>query len=279
MREEEIALLRCPICRGALAREGGSLVCAKRHCYDLSRQGDVNLEPGKHAAFYTKELFASRAWVFESGLYDPVVRAIGEAAAPFLPGDRPGVLVDAGCGEGFYTGRVLADRALWRVGFDLSKDAVRMAARRVKNAAFVVGDLARIPLADGCCDVLLDVFSPANYAEFARVLRPGGALIKLAPRGGYLRELRETAGAQLRRTEHDGGQVEAYLHARTRVLQERTIAYTLPVSPETVWHLARMTPMLAGVDLARVDLSGIREITIDETMYVCALDAPGTANE
>lgn len=274
MREEIIALLRCPICRGALARQGGSLVCEKRHCYDISRQGDVNLAPGKRAAFYTRELFLSRARVFESGVYDPVVRAVGEAAAPFLPDDRPGVLVDAGCGEGFYTRSVLPDRALWRVGFDLSKEAVRMAAKGDKSATFVVGDLSRIPLADGCCDVLLDVFTPANYAEFARVLRPGGALVKLAPRGGYLRELREAARDQLRRADYDGGQVEAYLQGRARVLGERAICYTTPVSPETVWHLARMTPMLAGVDLTRVDLSGIREITIDETLYVCALDAP-----
>lgn len=278
MREEIIALLRCPVCGGALLRKGGSLVCAKGHCYDISRQGDVNLAPGKHASFYTKELFLSRAKVFESGLYDSVVRAIGEAAEPFLPEGRPGVLADAGCGEGFYTRRVLGGRELLRVGFDLSKEAVRLAAKGEKSASFVVGDLARIPLADGCCDVLLDVFTPANYAEFARVLRPGGVLIKLAPRGGYLRELREAAKGLLRRAAYDGGQVEAYLRQHTRVLSERTITYSAPVSPEVAWHLARMTPMLAGVDRARLDLSGIREITIDETMYVCAPHAQDGEN-
>ena len=266
MTQEAESLLRCPLCRGALTRRGGSLVCGQGHCYDISRYGDVHLAPGKREPFYTKALFESRARVFDSGVYDPVIAALDEVLGALLPREGTPVLVDAGCGEGFYTRRVLAGRAMTRIGFDLSKEAVRLAARGGKDAAFFVGDLANIPLRDGCADVLLDVFTPANYAEFRRVLRPGGLLVKLAPREGYLRELRESAGARLRRERYDGAPVEDYARQHMDVLASRTITYTRPVDAALAAHLARMTPMLAGIDPLTLDLSQVTQITIDETL-------------
>lgn len=266
MTQEAESLLRCPLCHGPLARRANSLVCGQGHCYDLSRFGDVHLAPGKREAFYTKALFESRARIFESGMYDPVIGAIDEVLGALLSGEKTPVLVDAGCGEGFYTRRVLAARAMTRIGFDLSKEAVRLAARSAREASFFVGDLANIPLRDGCADVLLDVFTPANYAEFGRVLRPDGLLVKLMPREGYLRELREAAGARLRRERYDGTPVEDYAKEHMEVLASRTITYTRPVDAALAAHLARMTPMLAGVDTETLDLSQVTQITIDETL-------------
>ena len=268
MQENVIALLRCPRCGGAITRRGGSLLCPRGHCYDISRYGDVNFAPEKRESFYTKALFESRARVFAAGVFDSVIAAIDEELAARLPGERPAVLVDAGCGEGFYTRRVLAGTPITRIGFDLCKEAVRLAARGGKEASFFVGDLARIPLADGCADVLLDVFTPANYAQFARVLRPGGVIVKLAPRAGYLAELREAARGLLRRGEHDGAPVERYAQERMTLLCKRDITYTLPVDAALAADLARMTPMLAGIDTDRLDLSAVTRITVDETLMV-----------
>ena len=266
MTEETIALLRCPLCRGALTRSGGSLVCGKRHCFDVARQGHVNLVPAQRESFYRRELFESRAAVFAAGVFAPVVRAIGETIDRLVQAERP-VLVDAGCGEGYYTKSVCPDRAMTRIGFDLSKEAVKLAARGQSGASFLVADLANIPLGDGCADVLLDVFTPANYAEFTRVLKPGGVLIKLWPRSGYLCQLRGAARGLLRHDTYDDSRVAEYLDAHARMLERRTITYTLPVDAALAEHLARMTPMLADVDLSALDLSGVTEITIDMNLY------------
>ena len=267
MNTEILSLLRCPICHGALTLAGNSLVCEKRHCYDIARQGHVNFVPNQKDSFYTKALFESRAAVFAAGVFEPVIAALENAMAQFVPAENP-VLVDAGCGEGYYAKRVCPDREMTRIGFDLSKEAVRLAARGQKAAFFFAADLKNIPLADHCADVLLDVFTPANYAEFGRVLKEGGVVMKLAPRSGYLKELREAAGDLLRHKEYDGGDVERYAHERMQVLHQQAITYTLDVTPELAYHLARMTPMLAGVDVDSLDLSGVRSITIDETLYV-----------
>lgn len=272
MTESGIALLRCPLCREALSRQGGSLVCEKRHCYDIARQGHVNFVPNQKDGFYKKELFESRAKVFEAGVFAPVVDALTDALTRYAPGERP-VVVDAGCGEGYYIKRVCPGREMERIGFDLSKDAVRMAARGGSPEMFFAADLARIPLADGCADAVLDVFTPANYAEFGRILKPSGVIVKLAPRSGYLVELRAAAAGLLRHSKYDGGKVERYAQEKMEILETRAMTYTLPVDAELARHLARMTPMLAGVDLDKLDLSGVQSITIDETLTVGRIKA------
>ena len=148
-----------------------------------------------------------------------------------------------------------------------------LAAKGDKQATYFVGDLANIPLADGCCDAALDVFTPANYAQFGRILKTDGVLIKLAPRAGYLHELREAAGGKLEA--YDGAQVLDYAHAHVNVLEERKIAYTMPIDGELAVRLAKMTPMLANVDVDSLDLSGMKQITIDETMMIGTMKREG----
>ena len=272
MQNEAVALLRCPICSGSFHQEGKSLICGKGHCYDIARQGHVNFAPNAKQSFYKKELFESRAKVFEAGVFAPVVEAVGKALESCVKDECP-VVVDAGCGEGYYLRSVCPARKMNRIGFDLAKEAVLLAARGDKQATYFVGDLAHIPLADGCCDAVLDVFTPANYAEFGRILKADGVLIKLAPRAGYLHELRAAAGGRLEA--YDGAPVSDYAHAHLNVLEQKTITYTVPVDEALALHLVRMTPMLANVDVDSLDLSGMKQITIDETMIVGTMKREG----
>ncbi|MBQ7786267.1 MAG: methyltransferase domain-containing protein [Clostridia bacterium] len=267
MQEILIPMLRCPICSGKMERRENSLVCGMRHCFDVARQGYVNFVPAQKDMFYKKELFESRAKAFEAGVFAPVVSRISQAIDEHVKKENP-VVLDAGCGEGYYIKSICPQREMIRAGFDLSKDAVRLAAKGPKAASFFAADLKRIPMQDQTCDAVLDIFTPADYAEFGRVLRKEGVLIKLAPRSGYLKELRALAGDMLRRKEYDGSSVESYAHERMEILEQTAITYTVPVTQETAYHLARMTPMLAGIDVEKLDLSLISEITIDETMYV-----------
>jgi len=267
MIERIVPLLRCPLCGGAFEKRDNSLVCAKRHTFDIARQGSVNFVPQQKESFYKKELFESRAKVFEAGVYAPVIDVLTQAIDRHVQKPHP-VLLDAGCGEGYYTKAVCPDREMTRIGFDLSKEAVKLAAKGPKTAFFFAADLKNIPLADKSCDILLDIFTPANYAEFARVLAPEGLVMKLAPRAGYLQELRRAAGYLLRHSEYDGGQVEQYVKEKMNLIGQQAISYTLPVDQATAYHLARMTPMLAGIDVNALDLSSITHITIDETLYI-----------
>ncbi|MFX3737743.1 rRNA (guanine-N1)-methyltransferase, partial [Streptococcus suis] len=65
----------------------------------------------------------------------------------------------------------------------ISKDSILLAARtdRTKSVKGFVGDLTKLPIQDKTIDGILEIFSQANYQEFARVLKAGGAILKLVP--------------------------------------------------------------------------------------------------
>ena len=173
--------LTCPVCGGALHREERSLRCGAGHCYDLARQGYVNLlrtnrsKDKRHGD--DKRMVAARTAFLDAGYYAPLRDAIAAAATEYTSGDA-GVL-DAGCGEGYYTAHVLhtlqAQGASPSVcGVDISRDALICAHRRAPELTLAVASIAHLPVADASCDLVLNVFAPHDAAEFARVLRPQG---------------------------------------------------------------------------------------------------------
>lgn len=119
-------------------------------------------------------------------------------------------IVDAGCGEGSYD-KYLYDalNGPQLAAFDLSKEAVRLAAKLLPEAAFCVGGSFCAPVRDGWADLLLNIFSPMAEAEFVRMLRPGGHLIYAVPTARHLFGLKEVLYEhpyenEVRQTEYDG---------------------------------------------------------------------------
>jgi 2-polyprenyl-6-hydroxyphenyl methylase / 3-demethylubiquinone-9 3-methyltransferase len=105
------------------------------------------------------------------------------ARAALVPqATRPdAVLVDLGCGAGLLAPH-LAGKGYHHVGVDLTRSAVHQA--RAHGVTAVVGDVTRVPLADGCADVvaageILEHVTdlPAAVREACRLLRPGGLLV------------------------------------------------------------------------------------------------------
>ena len=172
----------CPICQEKLPLVASSLKCSNHHSFDLSKFGYVNLAPQiKQSANYDKENFQNRQRILEAGFY----QAILEAVSDLLSNSKNAkTILDIGCGEGFYSRKLQEshpDKTFY--AFDISKDSVQIAAKSEPNWAvnWFVGDLARLPIKDASMDILLDIFSPANYGEFRRVLSKDGILIKVIP--------------------------------------------------------------------------------------------------
>jgi 23S rRNA (guanine745-N1)-methyltransferase len=71
------------------------------------------------------------------------------------------------------------------LGLDISRDAVRQAARRWPMLVFAVADLlTEWPVQDTALDLVISIFAPNNFPEAARVLRPGGWLAVTYPGTG-----------------------------------------------------------------------------------------------
>jgi 23S rRNA (guanine745-N1)-methyltransferase len=243
--------LRCPLCAGRFEQQPGELRCARGHTFDIARQGYVNLLTGRAPARTdTVAMIDARAAFLAAGHYDPIAAGLTAAAGP---GIRPCFVVDAGAGTGFYLAAVLARHESWEgLALDASTPAVRRGARAHVRAGAAVCDVWRgLPLADGCADLILNVFAPRNGAEFGRVLRPDGALLVLTPAPDHLAEL----AGPLRRLDVDpdkGRRLEATLGAWFRLESEHGYRYPLSLSRTDAGHLAAMGPSAWHSDAAEL---------------------------
>lgn len=139
-------------------------------------------------AYYRTACAGHEEWVQsgganQAGIYKGIVRRSGLA-----PGMR---VCDIGAGRGELVALAAEHGAKWAIGVEYSPAAAGLAAqsmaqRRVGDrATVVIADARRLPLPDGCSDLvfMIDVIEhlapaelAATLAEAHRVLRPGGRL-------------------------------------------------------------------------------------------------------
>lgn len=186
-------LLCCPICGQPLERLERSYVCPKRHCYDVAKEGYVNLLPANRKNSKDpgddKDMVAARTRFLDAGHYAPLRNAL----AALVLEENPGTVLDSGCGEGYYTAGIcgaLGGQAR-AVGVDLSRSALKKAARRTREAEFAVASVYHLPVAHRSVDLLLNCFSPLAAEEFRRVLKPGGTFLYVVPGAKHLWELKQ----------------------------------------------------------------------------------------
>ncbi len=189
------SLFSCPICSAPLTREPGRYVCPSRHSFDLAREGYVNLlpanrqhsrEPGDDRA-----MAQARTRFLDGGWYSPLRDKLTNLVHDLAP--EGATLLDAGCGEGWYTtalAQTIEDKGGHAAGVDLSKPAVKKAARRCPTAEIAVCSVYHLPLPDASVDVLVNCFSPLAAEEFRRVVKPGGRFLYVVPGPRHLWELK-----------------------------------------------------------------------------------------
>ena len=179
--------LRCPVCRaaGTLSADGRVFRCngQKIHSHDVARSGYLNFSRAQKSGGDNADAVRARSAFLEKDYYRPLADRIRE----ILDGIKAETVIDAGCGEGYYTNR-MAGEGRTVIGFDLSKPAIDHAAKTAKNAKstekstkstalFIVASLFDLPLADSCADAVMNLFAPCAEAEFSRVLKTGCELI------------------------------------------------------------------------------------------------------
>ena len=259
----------CPICQENLTLVESSLKCCNRHSFDLAKFGYVNLAPQiKQSANYDKENFQNRQQILEAGFY----QAILEVLSDLLSNSKNAkTILDIGCGEGFYS-RKLQERHPDKTfyAFDISKDSVQIAAKSEPNWAvnWFVGDLARLPIKDASMDILLDIFSPANYGEFRRVLSKDGILIKVIPTENHLKEIRQKVQDQLTKKDYSNQDIKEHFQGHFTILSNQTASLTKTITADQLQSLLSMTPLLFHIDQTKIDWSDLTEITIEAEILV-----------
>lgn len=194
------SLFCCPLCGAPLEREPARLFCSNRHSFDRSAAGYVHLLPAnrKHSKDPgdDKAMVAARAAFLEKGYYTPLRDSLCKVILQYTENLSAPVILDSGCGEGWYTAGLSqalsqAGRTPQIAGVDLSRAALRRAAKRVPRAEFAAASVYHLPIPDNSVDVLVNIFSPLAADEFARVLRPSGLFCYVVPSARHLWEMKE----------------------------------------------------------------------------------------
>ncbi len=231
--------LICPICGAQLHKQGSALVCPSGHSFDIARQGYVNLltvqqkhslNPGD-----TREQVLARRSFLESGFYAPIADALIHAAREL---DIHGPILDVGCGEGYYSSRLARSIGAELVGLDISKEAVRCAAAKYKDARWLCATAAHIPVEDGAARLVTSLFALTIPEEFSRVLRENGYYFQVLAAQDHLLGLKSIIYPELNLRQKDS--VPAL--PGFRLIRSTPIRFDFTVEGEQVRNLFSMTP-------------------------------------
>lgn len=190
------SLFRCPICAQPLTRGERAYTCPAGHSHDLSAEGYTHLLPAnqKHSKNPgdDKQMVAARCAFLDKGYYAPLRTALTDLAPELTAGTPSPALLDSGCGEGYYTAGLAQALPGARIaGIDISKFALRRAAKKAPGVEFAVASSYRLPVMDDSIHLLYNIFSPLSAEEFARVLTQGGHFVYVVPSGRHLWQMKE----------------------------------------------------------------------------------------
>lgn len=268
----------CPICGSSLqlSENGASLVCGKEtkpHCFDIASEGYVNLDRDHAGGGDSKECVRHRTAFLDSGYYDPIVRKMCEILKDIALGG--GILLDAGCGDGFYTSsfaKLLPEMSV--CGIDISKHAVRYGAKRakrenLKNNIYAVSSIFTLPFASENIDIITSVFAPCPEEEFSRALKKGGYLVIAAAGEKHLLGLKKALYDDIYMNEERADMPSSDFE----LLKKERLSFTISLgSNEDILNLFSMTPYYYRTSLKDKEkltsLSSLEsEIEIDFFIY------------
>ena len=110
--------LICPVCKQDLEKENRTYKCSNNHCFDIAKQGYVNLLQSQQSKLKRhgddKLMINSRTAFLDKGYYKPLQKEICQKLLKHL-GENP-VVLDAGCGDCYYKEEKKSGSSGYRTG-------------------------------------------------------------------------------------------------------------------------------------------------------------------
>lgn len=227
----------CPICLTPLVKTENSLVCENSHSFDIAKEGYVNLLPVQLKKSLNpgddKNMVIARREFLSSGHYQFLKNKLIDLLDQF----SPSTIIDLGCGEGYYTNEIETALAVQAVyGVDISKAAVKYAAKRNKNVHYSVATISHLPFPNEATNAIVNVFAPLATTECRRILAKDGKIIRVSPGPRHLWQLKEF----VYETPELHEEPEAL--ADFKLMDLITVSETRLVKKQDIEHLLLMTP-------------------------------------
>ncbi len=253
----------CPICDNILERKDNNYSCKKGHSFDISSKGYVNLlvsNASKHGD--TKEMVRARREFLNAGHYQKLSDIINDVAVKISKDKEKISIIDAGCGEGYYTKRLydsLSSKLTCELeAFDVSKEAVLLAAKLEKAISFSVASIFKIPIKSHQADLLLNLFAPICEEEFRRTLKRGGHLIVATPNKKHLWELKQAVYDNPYENEPYENTPKGF-----KLVNTIDVSYEITIEGEQIENLFSMTPYYWKTSIK--DKNKLKEIDLLKT--------------
>ena len=239
--------LHCPVCHEVLSLDERTWHCSNKHSFDRAREGYVNLLLPQHKSSRnpgdSKEMMQHRQHFLNAGYYHHLVITLASIIAEHRAGELY-MLLDAGCGEGYYMDAIsalLRERQGYSLaGVDIAKEGVRLAAKRKVFDQLAVASVYKLPYSNDSLDGIYSVFSPISNDEFYRILKPGGTLIAVGPGTNHLRSLAEKIYDKVVPHTMTFSAIDQQHHFT--FINEQLIESEITVAAEHLLSLLKMTP-------------------------------------
>lgn len=237
----------CPVCKKKLNKIENSWKCKNGHSFDIARKGHVNLlTTAKHnpkTAGDNADMVKARTEFLDKGYYLPLAEKLREVTGEVLKSEKSPVIIDSGCGEGFYTAELSKLENASIYGIDISKHAVAHCMTRVHlagitNCHFAAASSFDLPFADKCADAVISVFAPVCNDEYARVLKKGSALIVVSPSPRHLFELKAAVYDKPYENKPNEYHLDKFANDSETVFEYKTVLS----SQKDIFDLFMMTP-------------------------------------
>lgn len=228
-------MLICPVCGAALIFQEKSVRCANGHCYDLAKEGYINLlRSSKNGDLIGDDKISARMRrdFLNKGYYAVLKDELCRTFA-----DKSGAVLDICCGEGYYTSALGENPQLQVYGFDISKEMVRLAAKRGRGTYFVA-NLANIPVEKESMDYCTHLFAPFQEESFSSVLKPGGRLYTVIPGSHHLWGLKQAVYD----TPYENDEILPETKQLRLVSKRKITGQITLASQEDIQAVFRMTP-------------------------------------
>ncbi len=241
------ANFKCPVCGRPLLLDGKTYKCENNHCFDVAKQGYVNLlqsqKSSKKRHGDDTLMVKARQDFLEKGYYQNLADKLCETVLNFTRSEDSVTLADLGCGECWYTAQIYENltangKSPAVFGIDISKQALIAGSKRCKALKLAVASTSDIPLPDKSCDIVVNAFAPFSNDEVCRVLKDDGFFVKVIPLEFHLFELKKAIYEDAYENEVDYSGLEEFQICRIDRLQD-IIELN---SNEDIMNLFKMTP-------------------------------------
>lgn len=239
-------MYRCPLCQHPLERHGQQWSCDQRHNFDIAKQGYVNLLPVQNKRSKSPgdnaDMMQARRDFLNAGFYQPLSDQLNQLFIDYLGAKSTPPVLDLGCGEGYYSARLqkalsqTTQAQVW--GLDISKEAIRYAAKRDKQIQFCVASAYDLPFPDQSFDGLMRIYAPSLASEIERVTRLGGLLITVQPAANHLTELKQAIYIQPQPHDETPESIQGF-----ELIQQHKLSYDMKLEIQSDrLNLLNMTP-------------------------------------